>query len=315
VTFAVVWLVLAQTGAGIATQSPDRKSTLQLAQDELAAGRRNEAKRLLASAADRFQSVQALLQLSRVQAGDGDAAGALDSLRKARVLAPNAEDVLSAFAQVSLAAGAPVPAILTLDALTRICPTVAAHHYLLGVALMRAGDMAAAVESLREAERLEPNRPLTLLALGITLNNRQMYAEAKPFLTRSLELEPENIDAMAALAEAEQGVGELDAAATDAQRTLSKAPDHATANLVTGLIAMERGHYADARAALERAVAKDPLSMKAHYQLSLACARLGDAAAAQKHLAAYRQTLRELEKRLEELRSAAGPPRADPKQQ
>jgi tetratricopeptide (TPR) repeat protein len=306
VTLAVLCLVLAQAG-GAAGQPADRRALIERAQSEIAAGRRVEAKRLLAAAAGKFESVQALLQLARLQASDGEVAAALDALRKARALAPNSEEVLSAFAQVSVTAGAPVPAILALDALTRMCPTVARHHYLLGVALMRGADMPAAVEALREADRLEPDRALTLLALGVTLNNRQQYAEARPFLVRSLEIEPDNLDAVAALAEAEHGVGELEAASTHAAQTLAKVPDHATANLVVGLVAMERGRYADARAALERSALKDPLSLKVHYQLSLACARLGDTAASQKHLETYKQTMRELETRVNEIRRATGP--------
>jgi len=307
---ALLWLLLQAP----ATASPaDRHAALQAAQSQLAAGRRTEAKRLLASAADRFGSVEALLQLSRLQSEDGDAAGALESLRKARAAAPNSEDVLSAFAQVSLAAGAPVPAIVALTSLTRICPTVAQHQYLLGIALMRAGDSVAAVEALREADRLEPNRFLTLVALGIAHNSRQAYADAKPLLARGLALEPENVDVVAALAEAEQGLGELDAAADHAQRALSKAPDQATANFVAGLVAMDRTRYADARAALERAVAADPQSPRAHYQLSLACARLGDTAASAQHVEQYRQTLRELEARVKAIRAATGPVRDDAK--
>ena len=286
---------------------------LHLAYQELAAGRRAEAKQAFAYAAERFQSVEAYLQLARLQTTDREHAAALDSLRKARTLAPNSEEVLDAFAQVSLAAGAPVPAILTLDALTRMSPAVAQHHYLLAVALMRGADMPAAVEALREADRLEPDRALTLLALGITLNNRQSYGDAKPYLARSLEIEPENLDAVAALAEAEHGVGELEAAAAHAGRTLAKAPNHATANLVFGLIAMENGRYADARRAFERATATDPLLLKAHYQLSLACARLGDTGAAEKHLAIYRRTMKELEQRVAEVRSVTGPSRQEPR--
>jgi tetratricopeptide (TPR) repeat protein len=304
--------MLALGGAAVppaAAQIAERDRALQLAQSELTAGRRAEAKRLLATAADRFESVQVLLQLARLQSGDGDAAGALASLRNARGLAPNSEEVLSAFAQVSVAAGAPVPAILALEALTRICPTVAQHHYLLGVALMRAGDMPAAVDALRAAERLEPGRALTLLALGIALNSQKLYAEAKTFLLRSVELEPENLDAVAAVAEAEEGLGELDAADTHARRVLARIAAHATANLVAGLVLMERSRYAEARDALERAVAADPASPKAHYQLSLAYARLGDSASSQRHLERYRQTLREMEKRVSELRGATGPPK------
>ena len=94
----------------------------------LAAGRRADAKQLLKEAADRFRSVAALLQLARVQSGDGEAAGALDSLQKARALAPNSEEVLSALGQVALAARLPVPAAGAFEALTRMCPEVAQYH-------------------------------------------------------------------------------------------------------------------------------------------------------------------------------------------
>lgn len=299
----------AQTSPAKSQAPADRDVTLQLAQKALETGRRAEAKQLLASAAARFESVEALLQLSRLQSEDGDAAAALDSLRKARAAAPNSEGVLSAFAQMSLAAGAPVPAILALESLTRICPTVAQHHYLLGLALMRVGDMLAAIDALRAADTLEADRAVTLAALGIALNDRQRYGEAKPFLTRSLALEPDNADIAAALAEAEQGLGELEAAAAHAQRALSKSPGHATANFVIGLIAMDQSRHADARAAFERTVASDPQSPKAHYRLSLACTRLGDTAAAAKHVERYKQAMRELEARVNALRAATGPVR------
>ena len=297
---------------GAATQPEQRAATLQRAQQELAAGRRVEAKRLFADAVDRFRSVQAMLLLSRLQSEDGDAAGALDSLRRARALAPNSEEVLSAFAQMSLAAGAPVPAAVTLEALKRMSPGVMQYHYLLGVALLRVGDRVNAVTALLAAEQLEPNRALTLLALGIAHNSLQQYADARLALARAVELDPANADTQAALAEAEQGLGELDAAAKHVQQVLAKAPQHATANLVAGLIAMDRSQYSDARAAFERAVQVDPLMFKAHYQLSLACGRLGDEAAASQHLERYRQTLRGVQKMIDELRMATGPTGTDP---
>jgi tetratricopeptide (TPR) repeat protein len=259
-----------------------------------------------AGAPESVESVKALLELARRQSTSGDRAGALQSLTKARALAPNSEDVLSAYAQVSLAMRRPVPAIVALDALARICPTVAQYHYLLGVALMQAGDMEAAAESLREAERLEPEKPLTLVALGIALNNRKLYDEARPLLARALAREPDSPDAAAALAEAEEGLGQLDAADAHAQRALAKADGHATANLVRGMVLMRRSQYAEARDALLAAAAADPASPKVHYQLSLAYARLGDEAASRKHVALYQQKLREMEERVKLLRSPSG---------
>ena len=284
----------------------DRDLALRLASVEQAAGNRALAERQLRSAAQRYKSVQALLQLARLQSGQGDAAGALESLSRARTLAPNAEDVLSASAQVALAVRAPLPAIMALEPLTRMCPTVAQNPYLLGVALLQAGDMVGAVEPLQQAQRLEPNRVLTLVALGFALNGRKMYAEAKPGLLRALELEPENVEAVAALAEAEDGLGELPEAESHAERALAKAGGHATANLVVGMVRMKQERYAEARAAFERAIAGDPASPKAYYQLSLAYARLGDEAGALRQVELYQRKLREVDERVNQLRTATG---------
>lgn len=291
-----------QAGAG----GSGTASQLDQAAAALAAGRRAEAAALYRSIADARGSVRALLQLARIQSEDGDAAGALASLGKARTLAPNSEDVLSAFAQVSLAARSLMPAIVALDALTRICPDVMQHQYLLGIALMQAGDMMGATEALQRAERLDPDRPLTLVALGLALNNRKLYGEAAPPLQRALQLAPDSAEAMAALAEAEQGLGQVDAAEARARRVLAVVPGNATANLVLGLVLMRTEHFAEAREAFLRASAADPLSPKPDYQLSLACARLGDDAGAKKFLALYQQKLRDVEKRLDELRSQTG---------
>jgi cytochrome c-type biogenesis protein CcmH/NrfG len=126
--------------------------------------------------------VQALLDLARIQSSRRDAAGAFDTLGRARKLAPNSEDVLGAYAQMALARHAPVPAILALEPLTRMAPSEAQYHYLHGVALMQAGDMEAGAEALQRAEKLEPNRTLTLIALGLALNSRKLHAESKAYL-------------------------------------------------------------------------------------------------------------------------------------
>jgi tetratricopeptide (TPR) repeat protein len=276
-------------------RTADRATLLNGAAAALAAGQREEAKQLLRAAADRFQSVQALLQLSRLQSGDGDAAGALESLRKARALAPNAEEVLSAFAQVSLAARMPVAAIVTLESLVRLCPAVAQYHYLLGVALMSAGDTIAAIDALKQADALDADRPLTLVALGLAFNNQKLYPEAKQALGRAVELDADNVEALAALAEAEAGLAELPAAEAHATRVLARVPAHGTANLVIGLVRMAERRYPEARDALITAATMDARSPKPEYQLSLVYARLGDQASAERHLTLYRQKLRAME--------------------
>ena len=291
-----------QSASNAAGTVPDRGVILQQAVDARQAGRTGEAVRLFRLAAERYQSVQAYLELARMQSRAEEATNALDSLSKARAIAPNSEEVLSAYAQLSLAAKLPMPAVLTLQALTRVYPAVSQYHYLLGVGLMACGDMPSAIESLTEADRLEPERALTQLALGLALNHRKRFADAKQALSRSLELQPDSVDAVAALAEAEVGLGDYDAAAARAQLALERSPGHATANFVMGMVLMERRNYAEARDALLKAADSDPESPKAVYQLSLVYARLGDDTTARRYVNLYQERLHGVDERLKALR-------------
>jgi tetratricopeptide (TPR) repeat protein len=251
-------------------------------------------------------SVKAMLVLAREQSGRKDLRGALETLGKARALAPNSEEVLAAYAEAALALRAPLSAVPVLDALTRMCPYVGQYHYLSGMALLQAGDVAASVEPLREAERLEPSEPQVLVALGTALNDRKLYPEAKPFLLRALSLAPDSVEALAALAEAEEALGEAQQAEDHAGRALARSGDNATATQVMGFVRMKQERYAEARDALSKAVSLDPCSTKAQYQLSLAFARLGDTASAEKHLALYRRCAAEADTRREQVRALTG---------
>jgi protein O-GlcNAc transferase len=284
----------------------ERDLALKLAAIELADHHPAEAVLQLRSAADRFHSVEALMRLARLESAGGDAQGALQTLRRAASLAPNSVAVLSAEGQVALAARAPAIAIGALEPLTRIDPEGAQHPYLLGVAFLQIGDMAAAADALVQSERLEPDRPLTLVALGMALNGRKLYQEAKPRLVRSLELEPGSIEGKAALAEAEEGMGALGEAETHARAVLAQATTNATANLVLGMVLMKQGRFSEAREPLESAVAADPTAWKAHYQLSLACARLGDEAGAQRHLDLFQKNQKAAEERMNRIRRDTG---------
>ena len=303
----MIAVLLALTLATSAPQTGgrDRATLLADAAAAVAAGRRADAKQLLKTAGDRFGSVTALLQLARLQSGDGDASGALDSLQHARALAPNSEEVLSAVAQLALATRLPIAAAGALDALTRMCPDVAQYQYLFGVALMGAGDPVRATEALQAADHLEPDRPLTLAAIGLALNNRKQFAEAQAVLTRSLELDPEKPETISALAEAEASLGDLKGAEQHARRALETAPSDATAHLVIGMVRLQQSRYEEARDALVQAAAADPQSPKADYQLSLVYARLGDSANAERSLESYRRKLAEQNDRVKAMRTGA----------
>lgn len=269
-------------------------------------GERAAAEERLRSLSEQVDSVRALLLLARLRSEREDVAGALGSLERARELAPNSEEVLSALAATLLEGGETLRCIEVLDALARLCPTVAEYHHRRGVALMRAGDTAAAVEALREAARLEPSEAPILVDLGIALNARGQYPESKPHLVEALSLAPEDAEAVAALAEAEAGMGELEAAEAHAQRVLAREGAHARANLVLGMVRLEQDQYPEAREALLKAVERRPDWAKAQYQLSRVCARVNDEACAQEHLELYRQRTKQVEERVEEVRRVTG---------
>lgn len=282
------------------------EKALQLASAERAAGHLAQAEVQLRFAADRFKSVRALLQLAEVQLQQENRAGALASLRQARALAPNSEDVLGAYAEALLASGTPDAAIPVLSALTRICPTVARYQYMAGTALLQAGDAAAAAASLREAARLEPDQAPTLIALGQALNGQGLYSEAKPHLLRGLSLTPDSAEVSAALAESEAGLGELGDAEEHARRVLARSGADATANFALGMVLMKREKFAEARDALLKAAAADLSSPKVHEQLSLVFEHLDDAVSSQKERALYDQKSKEESERVKQIRRMTG---------
>ncbi len=78
-------LTVALTLQSPSGRASDKAALLMQATAAITAGRRDEAKQLLRTAADRFQSVQALLQLARLQSGEGDVqAASRRSGRRAR---------------------------------------------------------------------------------------------------------------------------------------------------------------------------------------------------------------------------------------
>jgi superkiller protein 3 len=285
-----------------ATLGPlDRELALQLGVLEMRAGNAPAAAAQFRSLMERFESVQAALYLARIHSLGRDPEGALAVLKTARGWAPNSEDVLRTLARAALDGGLPVEAILALEPLLRMHPSVPEYAYLMGIARLQVGDTDSAVTALRQARQAGPPRALPLIALGLALNRQKQYEEAREALLEGLRLEPENVEGLAGLAESLEGLLELEAAESYAVRALTRQPAHPTANLVLGTVRMKQSRYEEARDALLKAVEADPGSPKAHYQLSLAYARLQEPELSRKHVELYQQALDAFEQQLEAL--------------
>lgn len=269
----------------------EKDLALTLAAAERASGRFDDAEAQWRSVAERFDSAAALLDIGRLRLAQRDAEGALEALGQALDLAPSSEEALQLYAQAALAGGRYRTAILTLEPLVRMHDDVGQYAYWLGLARLQIGDLQKAAEALEQAQRLTPAHAPTHIALGTAYNNQKRFDLAKPVLQRALRLAPDHVEALAALAEAEEGLSELESAEEYARLALTKSPQHVTANLVLGLIRMREQRYEEATLALQNVVRLDPASSKAHYQLSLAYARLGDRDASAHHLERYQAAL------------------------
>ena len=267
----------------------ERDLALELAAIEQAAGRIPAANHQLRSVARRFESPRALLQLSRIASQRENHKLALGFTERALKLAPSSEEVLALHTRNALAVRIPSTAAKSVEPLARMHPTVAEYQYLLGRVWIQVGNMAEAAESLLAAVALDPQFQTAFLPLGLALNHENRYDEARSYLTRYLSAAPGDLEALAALAEAEERLDRPEVAERLAGEVLERDGDHAAANLVVAMVRMRQGRFAEAREALEKSVAADPERAKAHYQLSQACARLGDKACAQRHLELYRK--------------------------
>ncbi|MDH3745531.1 MAG: tetratricopeptide repeat protein, partial [Acidobacteriota bacterium] len=253
----------------------ERELAFQLAALEIARGDVSAGEKLFESIAVEYHSVRATLELARSLARRGEGQMAIGVVNHAVGVAPNSEDVLSAYARLCVEHEAPVPAMKTLEALTRLHPTNAEYFYLLGLAQLQLAESDGAVAALRRSLELDPERVLSLFALGLSFRDQKRFAEAKEALTESLRLLPSHADALVVMAEVEEGLGELDLAEQHLRRAFELGGETPEALYVLGKIRHAQGRYEEARDALERSIEKNPRPRKAHYVLSLAYARLG----------------------------------------
>lgn len=284
----------------------ERELRFQLAALEVSRGDVSAGEKLFESLATELDSVRAMLELARSLARRGEGQMALGVVYRALTIAPNSEEVMSAYARLCVEHQAPVPAMRTLEALTRLHPEVAEHSYLLGIARLQLAESDGAVAALRRSLELDPDQVLPLFALGLSFRDQKRFEEAKEALTESLRLMPGHADSLVVLAEVEEGLGEIELAEQHLQRAFELGGQSPEGLYVLGRIRHAQGRYEEARDALERSVEKNPRPRKTHYVLSLAYARLGDREASAKSLELYRKKTKEAEELLVKMRTDAG---------
>jgi tetratricopeptide (TPR) repeat protein len=245
---------------------------------EIQTGQRESAKAHLQAAFDHVQDTKLRLavgtKLFSLAFESGNLKQASDIVDKLQQLEPANPDVLYAANQVySLLAN---QAFLSL---AQIAPDSARMYQLRGDRMKRAGNIAGAIVSYRQAIRLDSHLAGAHFALAECLNVSQSSSE-------HALAEAEYLRALAENAEDEKAECRLGAIAVDRvdlvgdtrhyKRALQIQPDDPEANEGMGVTLLAANSDREAIAYLKRALQLDPTDLAGHYRLSQASKRAGD---------------------------------------
>jgi Tfp pilus assembly protein PilF len=154
-----------------------------------------------------------------------------------------------------------------------------------GMANERTGNYPAAVEAYRRGLEAEPDNVELLNAMGFALFQQGKSEEAMVALEKAIEVDPQHWKAHNNMALASIDMGELELAEAHYRESLAIEPQPAIYNDL-GVVLERQGLPESAVEAYRSALALDPDSDSAHYNLGASLARAGEYAEAESHLQA-----------------------------
>ncbi len=161
-------------------------------------------------------------------------------------------------------------------------------HYMLGMSLWKAGDLEGALGGFQTALDLVPGHLKSLVNTGRVLLALNRPGEALPYLTKAVELAPEDAQARRVLARAQADGGRPDAAEATYRGLLAAHPDDVWSLNNLGLLLIQEERFDEALPALARAASLDSSLACVQNNLGVALERSGYIAAARK---AYARTV------------------------
>ena len=155
-----------------------------------------------------------------------------------------------------------------------------------GVALHRAGNLAAAAHCYEQVLALAPDHPDALHLLGLVRHAGRDMAGARSLVARAVAARPGNPAYLVTLGNVEKDAGNADAAIATYRRALELDPSLPAPRNNLGTVLMAAGHLDEAIACFRQVLAAQPAHVRAWFNLGEASARRHDWAGA---LAALRQ--------------------------
>jgi Flp pilus assembly protein TadD len=159
-------------------------------------------------------------------------------------------------------------------------PRNAVATHLLGLAIKETGDWAQGEQWLRQSIELDPQNAEFHANLANLLRRRKKPRQAEKFYRQALELAPGQQSARRSLVLTLHDLGRLEEAETLCKELLSAAAPCVDDWIVWGLTATYLGRLGEAESAYRRAIALDPNNAIAHQNLGAVLSQLEQPAAA-----------------------------------
>lgn len=168
------------------------------------------------------------------------------------------------------------------DVLDRQPNQADALHYR-GVLAYQVGDNEAAIDFLRRALRVDPDRPAAWCDLGAALRANRQLEEAGQALDKAIHADPGLVEAHLNLGLVYQDQGTFDGAIECLHRALALAPALAEAHHVLGLVLMAKFEFDAAIEAFRKTIEIQPDHAQAYCNIGNAYRDLRNITEAQKH--------------------------------
>ncbi len=220
-------------------------------------------------------SLPALRQAAGIAEQRNELERSLSYLMRAGKIATDDPEILLGFGRVCLKMDLLDDAEPALARAAAMRPEEPAYQYTLAAAKVGKRQFEAAQQLLDPLVRKQPDDPQLQYALGSVFYIQGHLEEAAAHLRESVRLQPEQLASHHYLALIARDQGNDGEAIEILEKLLERYPDHAPSREALGSLFMSRQRYTEAEANLRAAVAMNPKSVKANYQLGLLLARMG----------------------------------------
>jgi putative PEP-CTERM system TPR-repeat lipoprotein len=198
----------------------------------------------------------------------GDVAGAARQYEQAKALAPEDAGVQTRLANIRFAAGDPARGIAELESASASHPEEYQADLALVANYLRQRQPDKALEALQALEKKQPDNPLTHNLRGLALVLKLDYAGARASFERTVQLRPNDMAAIANLAQLDLREKKFGAARKRYEAVLKKEPGNEQALLgLSVLLRVTGANPQEIEKLLKHSVASNPASPSARASL------------------------------------------------